>query len=53
VVKTKAGKLKCKVIFHIITPSHKNEGAGLIDEVLCEAEKDGIQSISFPALGTG
>ena len=52
-MKTKSGKLKCKMIFHLISPSSKADWPARIKELLTEADKKGAQSIALPALGTG
>ncbi|KAJ7374848.1 positive regulation of interleukin-4-mediated signaling pathway [Desmophyllum pertusum] len=52
---TKAGSLKTRYIFHIV-PSYPPSARSIKSSVmkcLQEAEKKGISSISFPAIGTG
>ncbi|XP_038045720.1 protein mono-ADP-ribosyltransferase PARP14-like [Patiria miniata] len=50
---TKAGKLQCDFIFHVITPKTTEEIKIIVTKTLLEAEGKQVQSISFPALGTG
>ena len=52
VVVTKAGNLRARFIFHIV-PSELLNTKALVMKCLEEAEKQGISSISFPAIGTG
>ena len=55
IVVTAAGNLKARVLFHIVPPvslDFTNLKAVLV-KCLHEAEKKGISSISFPAVGTG
>ncbi len=50
---TGAGRLLCKSIFHVVTPKTPEQIKAVVAKVLQRADKDGIQSLSFPALGTG
>ncbi|XP_071795559.1 uncharacterized protein [Asterias amurensis] len=50
---TGAGRLLCKSIFHVVTPETPEQMKAIVAEVLHLAEKKGIPSLSFPALGTG
>ncbi|XP_078364642.1 protein mono-ADP-ribosyltransferase PARP14-like isoform X2 [Oculina patagonica] len=55
VVITRAGKLKTRFIFHIVPskPLNTQSIKAWVMKCLEEAEKNGISSISFPAIGTG
>ena len=55
VVVTKAGNLKARFIFHIVPSDPLNTRSIKASVMKCleEAEKQGISSISFPAIGTG
>ena len=55
VVVTRAGDLKARFIFHIVPSNTLNERSikSSIMKCLQEAEKRGLSSISFPAIGTG
>ncbi|XP_038046790.1 protein mono-ADP-ribosyltransferase PARP14-like [Patiria miniata] len=50
---TKAGKLQCDFIFHVVTPKTPEEIKIIVTKTLQEAEGKQVKSISFPALGTG
>ena len=49
------GQLKCKEVFHIVTPSSKKAIALNHTVMLClkEAERKKLRSIAIPAIGTG
>ena len=56
VVVTGAGNLKARFVFHIVLPDTRPDLKSIKESVmkcLREAEKRGISSISFPAIGTG
>ncbi|XP_071793811.1 protein mono-ADP-ribosyltransferase PARP14-like isoform X2 [Asterias amurensis] len=50
---TGAGRLLCKSIFHVVTPETPEQMKAIVAKALQLAEKKGIPSLSFPALGTG
>ena len=50
---TGAGSLLCKSIVHVVTPKTPEQIKAVVAKALQRAEKDGFQSLSFPALGTG
>ncbi|XP_071793819.1 uncharacterized protein [Asterias amurensis] len=50
---TGTGRLLCKSIFHVVTPETPEQMKAIVAEVLQLAEKKGVPSLSFPALGTG
>ncbi|XP_071793808.1 protein mono-ADP-ribosyltransferase PARP14-like isoform X2 [Asterias amurensis] len=50
---TGAGSLLCKSIVHVVTPNTPEGIKAVVAKALQRAEKDGFQSLSFPALGTG
>ena len=52
IAKTSAGNLPSKHIIHVALRG-PNKVKKMAKEILLLAEKDGIQSIAFPALGTG
>ena len=47
------GKLRCKVVFHLITPITKKELSEAVTSCLHEAEHKGFRSLAIPAIGTG
>lgn len=55
IVVTAAGNLKARFLFHIVPPVSLdfNNLKAVLVKCLHEAEKKGISSISFPAVGTG
>ena len=55
VVVTKAGNLNARFIFHIVPtkPLDDKSIKGSVMKCLQEAERKGLSSISFPAIGTG
>ena len=55
VVVTKAGNLNARFVFHIVPtkPLDDKNIKGSIMKCLQEAERKGLSSISFPAIGTG
>lgn len=55
VVVTSAGTLETRFIFHIVPSKHLNDKSIQASVMKClqEAEKKGLSSISFPAIGTG
>ena len=46
-------KLRCKVVFHLITPKTKKELSEAVTSCLHEAEHKGFRSLAIPAIGTG
>jgi len=50
-----AGRLKCKNVFHVVAPSNKKATSLNLTVTTClkEAECNKVQSIAFPAIGTG
>ncbi|XP_022096567.1 poly [ADP-ribose] polymerase 14-like [Acanthaster planci] len=50
---TKAGKLQCNLIFHVVTPKTPEDIKAVVAKTLKQAEERKVKSISFPALGTG
>ncbi|XP_035694711.1 protein mono-ADP-ribosyltransferase PARP15-like [Branchiostoma floridae] len=46
------GNLKCKKIIHIVCPK-ANAMKGRVLECLLQAERNGLTSVAFPAIGTG
>ena len=46
------GKLRCKVVFHLITPKTKRELSEAVTSCLHEAERKGFRSLAIPAIGT-
>ena len=52
VVVTRAGNLNTRFILHIVPSKHQSVKASVL-KCLQEAEKKGLSSISFPAIGTG
>ena len=53
---TKAtGQLRCKMVFHIVAPNNKKASAlgQIISTCLYEADHNKLNSIAFPAIGTG
>ncbi|KAK3600832.1 hypothetical protein CHS0354_014193 [Potamilus streckersoni] len=52
-VVTKAGNLPCKMIIHIAVQNKRKEWENIIRPVLRHADRLRLNSISFPALGTG
>ena len=48
-----AGKLRCKVVFHIIAPKTKKMLSEAVTSCLNEAEHKELSSIAIPAIGTG
>ena len=55
VVVTRAGRLRAKSIFHIVRPQTMttNSLEAVVTKCLQVADRNGITSISFPAIGTG
>ena len=55
VVVTRAGRLSAKSIFHIVPPQTvtPNSMEAVVTKCLQVADRNGITSISFPAIGTG
>ena len=47
------GKLRCKVVFHIIAPKTKKMLSEAVTSCLNEAEHKELSSIAIPAIGTG
>ena len=50
---TKGYNLSCKYVFHLVTPSSSDDLTKRVKICLEEAQKLGIDSISFPTLGAG
>ncbi|KAL3863575.1 hypothetical protein ACJMK2_005326 [Sinanodonta woodiana] len=50
---TRAGRLPCKRIIHMVAKDKREDWEDMIKQVLCQADKLTYQSVSFPALGTG
>ncbi|KAM4626869.1 protein mono-ADP-ribosyltransferase PARP15-like [Discoglossus pictus] len=50
---TGAGKLKCKKIIHVVGPKHTAAIVTSLQKVLQQCEKDGLNTIAIPAVGTG
>ncbi|XP_077976501.1 uncharacterized protein LOC120333708 isoform X2 [Styela clava] len=50
---TSGGKLPCKKIIHVYTPTTRELFASIIGDVLEIADSEKCTSISFPAMGTG
>ncbi|KAG7261003.1 hypothetical protein CRUP_032037, partial [Coryphaenoides rupestris] len=59
VIITKGCSLKSNVVFHAVVPPWDNQGyahkimTGIVQDCLNEAERRGLTSITFPAIGTG
>ena len=47
------GKLRCKVVFHLISPKTKKELSEAVTSCLNEAEYKEFRSVAIPAIGTG
>ncbi|XP_077988571.1 protein mono-ADP-ribosyltransferase PARP14-like [Glandiceps talaboti] len=52
VVKTVGGSLQCQNVYHVVNPPSQNLQDSVL-KCLKMAEKTGMQSIAFPAIGTG
>ncbi len=50
---TGAGNLPCKHVIHLDAPSDLGQWQKLIHHALKKADLKGIESVAFPALGTG
>ncbi|KAG7274552.1 hypothetical protein CRUP_023929 [Coryphaenoides rupestris] len=59
VIVTNGCNLKSNMIFHAVVPNWENPGyahkimTGIVQDCLNEAERRGLTSITFPAIGTG
>jgi len=53
IVKTSAPQLPCKNILHIVAQDEAVKWKQLVIKCLQTAEKAGVSSIAFPALGAG
>lgn len=50
---TNAGKLPCKKVLHLVTPSNPEDLHQKIIKLLREVEKLKMKSVYMPAFGTG
>ena len=48
-----ADGLKCQKILHVLAPQHSGGLAKTVSEALKRADKEGLQSVALPAIGTG
>ncbi|XP_041433944.1 protein mono-ADP-ribosyltransferase PARP15-like isoform X2 [Xenopus laevis] len=53
VVVTEAGNLKCKKIIHVINATQAAKIVASVKEALKECDQHKLETVSFPALGTG
>lgn len=53
IVVTSAPNLYCKHIIHVVAKETPEEWKNVIENCLYTAEKKRLESIAFPALGTG
>ncbi|XP_035682829.1 protein mono-ADP-ribosyltransferase PARP14-like [Branchiostoma floridae] len=53
VVVTGGHNLPCSKVLHLTSPNDTNQLRGYIKKVLVVAERKNLQSVAFPALGTG